>query len=412
MCNCAAWVFYFSAASQKLVCLRRKRCDVKNTASSGQRADAVNERLKSSDIRRLAAVVIDSNDAITVQDLEGKISAWNRGAERMYGYTELEARAMNIQDTIPSAKRQEALEFIAAVAALAPAAPSFETQRVTKDGRTLDVWLTVTVLVDEAGKPVGIATTERDITERKRAEEVRKQLITQLKSANKELESFAYAVSHDLKAPLRGIDSLAGWIAEDCKDQLDEEGKKQFEMLQTRARRMHALIDGILEYSRIGRVWEDVVELDLNKVLADIVELLQPPPYIRIEVQKSLPIVKCEKVRIHQVFQNLLSNAIKYVDKPQGVVKVGCEEDGVFWRFSVNDNGSGIDEKYHERIFGLFQTLGSTKQSESTGVGLSLVKKIVEQYGGKVWLKSKLGQGSTFYFTLAKKPVEMKEGRQ
>lgn len=141
---------------------------MKNTASSkSQRADVLKKRLDSSSIRRLAAVVIDSNDAITVQDLEGKISEWNRGAERMYGYTESEARAMNIQDTIPLPKRQEVLEFIAAAAAV----PSFETQRVTKDGRTLDVWLTVTKLVDDAGKTVGIATTERDITERKKIQQ-------------------------------------------------------------------------------------------------------------------------------------------------------------------------------------------------------------------------------------------------
>ncbi len=231
----------------------------------------------------------------------------------------------------------------------------------------------------------------------------------ELARSNKELDSFAYIVSHDLKAPLRGINSLAGWIVADSGDRLDEEGKKQLGMLQSRVQKMHILINGILEYSRIGRVREEMEFLDLNILLPDIIELLSPPSRITIEVQKNLPMLQGEKTRVHQLFQNLLSNAIKYNDKAEGTIRVGLEDAGATWRFTVTDNGLGVDEKYHERIFELFQTLSSSEGSESTGIGLSLAKKIVETYGGTIGVQSKLGQGSTFWFTYPKK-YQMKEG--
>ena len=375
--------------------LREQQLAALNLAQDAEmarkQADQMTARL-----RRLATVVIDSNDAITMLDLDGKISAWNRGAERMYGYTESEALAMNIQEIIPEAKRQEALEFIAA------AVPSFETQRVTKDGRTLDVWLTATKLVDEAGKPVGIATTERDVTEHRRLEKVQSQLIAQLENANQELKDFAYAVSHDLKAPLRGIDSLADWIMNDYQDKIDAEGIKQFQMMRERVKRMQALIDGILQYSALGRVREEQVAIDLNPLLKEIVETIAPPGHVRIEIQGKLPAIRADKTRIYQVFQNLLQNAVKFIDKPEGEVQVSCAGDGPNWRFSIADNGPGIEERYHAKIFQLFQTLGTKDKSENTGVGLALVKKIIETSGGKIWVESKVGQGSTFFFTLPK----------
>ena len=237
---------------------------------------------------------------------------------------------------------------------------------------------------------------------RKRAEEKQAQLLKQVESANQELADFAYVVSHDLKAPLRAIDSLAKWLAADYKDKFDDEGREQLNLLTGRVKRMHDLIDGILQYSRAGRIREEVVEVDLAELVPALIDLLSPPPHIRVTVETPLPAVVIEPTRIAQVFQNLLSNAIKCMDKPEGLVRVGCTEDGGFWKFYVSDNGPGIEEKDRQRVFQLFQTLKPRDQADSTGVGLAVVKKAVEMYGGRVWIESEGGKGSTFYFTLPK----------
>jgi signal transduction histidine kinase len=247
------------------------------------------------------------------------------------------------------------------------------------------------------------------LTARKRAEERQAQLLKQVEAANQELDDFAHVVSHDLKAPLRAIDSLAKWLAADYGDRFDGEGRGQLNLLLGRVRRMHDLIDGILQYSRAGRIREELVEVDVAELVPEVIDMLSPPSHIRVAVETPLPTVVIERTRIVQVFQNLLSNAIKYMDKPEGLVRVGCAEEGGFWKFYVSDNGPGIEEKDQQRVFLLFQTLKPRDRADSTGVGLAVVKKAVEMYGGKVWIESKLGAGSTFNFTLPKPPAPAAE---
>jgi signal transduction histidine kinase len=229
----------------------------------------------------------------------------------------------------------------------------------------------------------------------------------QIKHVNQELKDFAYVASHDLKAPLRGIKTLAEWIAADYAYKFDNAGKEHFKLLTNRVDRMHNLIDGILQYSRIGRIYEKPVPINLNMLIADIIDMVAPPENIEIAVENNLPAIIFEETRIRQVFQNLISNAVKYIDKPQGKISIGCADEGKFWKFNVTDNGQGIDEKYHDKIFKIFQTLSSRDNYESTGIGLTLVKKIVELYGGKVWVESKVGIGSTFFFTIFKGPQQV-----
>ncbi|MFQ5866187.1 MAG: ATP-binding protein [bacterium] len=224
----------------------------------------------------------------------------------------------------------------------------------------------------------------------------------ELRNVNQELKDFAYIVSHDLKAPLRAIGSLANWIATDYADKFDKEGKEQINLLIGRVKRMHDLIDGVLQYSRVGRIKEESGEVNLNNVVTEVTDMIAPTDNITIKVETELPSVWCEKTRIAQVFQNLLSNAVKYMDKPNGEIKIGCVEDDGYWKFHVADNGPGIDKKYFKKIFQIFQTLNPRDKVESTGIGLTLVKKIVEMYGGNIWVESKMGHGSTFYFTLPK----------
>ncbi|MBF0401012.1 MAG: hypothetical protein HQL80_10240 [Magnetococcales bacterium] len=243
----------------------------------------------------------------------------------------------------------------------------------------------------------------------------KEQLIRALERTNQELQQFAYIVSHDLKAPLRAIHSLVQWIAEDYGPLFDEDGREQLELLQGRVVRMDQLIEGVLHYSRIGRVREEMVPVNLNKLVTEVIDLLSPPAHITVRVLDRLPIVVCEKVRMGQVFQNLISNAIKFMDKPQGEIIVRCVEQEQSYRFGVQDNGPGIAAKDHERIFQIFQTLHAGDSYGSTGIGLTLVKKIVELHGGVVQLFSPLPaddpahppHGSLFQFTLPKSPVEL-----
>ena len=224
----------------------------------------------------------------------------------------------------------------------------------------------------------------------------------QLNSINKELKEFAYVVSHDLKAPLRAISQLTHWISNDYAEVLDREGKDMMDLILKRVKRMDGLIDGVLSYSRIGRIKEQVKVLDLNKLVGELIENAMPPPHIHVSIDGELPVVQRDAIRMEQVFQNLIDNAITYMDKPEGIVKIGCADEKTQWTFSVYDNGPGIDKQYHEKIFQLFQTLAPRDEHESSGVGLTLVKKIIEQHNGSIWVTSEPGKGSTFYFTLPK----------
>ncbi|GAK50813.1 PAS/PAC sensor hybrid histidine kinase [Candidatus Moduliflexus flocculans] len=263
------------------------------------------------------------------------------------------------------------------------------------------------------GRRKGLVVVGRDITERKQAEEdVRRlnaelearvrQRTAQLEATNKELESFAYIVSHDLKAPLRNITQLITWLVDDYAKTFDDQGKEYVDLLLNRVKRMEHLINGVLEYSRIGRIMHHQEPLDVNLLLLEVLDTLAPPSQITITLADEFPIIVGDKIRVSQIFQNLISNAIKFMDKPRGEISIAWQDDDACWQFSVTDNGPGIDAQHYEQIFQIFQTLHPRDEIESTGIGLTIVKKIVEFYGGKIWVDSKVGAGSTFYFTLPK----------
>jgi len=226
--------------------------------------------------------------------------------------------------------------------------------------------------------------------------------VRELSHANKELQEFAHITAHDLKTPLRAIGTLADWLSKDYADKFDEHGKEKVRLLVTRAVQMSSLIDDILRYSRVGHDVTDKQRVDLNTLLSEVIAGIAPPENIEITVENELPVLVCERTQILQVFQNLLSNAVKYMDKPSGQIQIACIEQDACWKFSVADNGTGIDKRHYERIFKLFQTLSPCDGVENTGIGLSIVKKIVEQNGGSVSVESEVGKGSTFVFTLPK----------
>lgn len=246
---------------------------------------------------------------------------------------------------------------------------------------------------------------KQEITEREEAERRQAELIEKVDNINKELKDFASIVSHDLKAPLRGIKSLATWILDDCSDKLGKQGNEQMNLMLGRVERMYNLIDGVIQYSKAGRTEEKNVQVNLDDFIPEAIDMLVPPENISITIENTMPVIECAETHAMQLFQNLLSNAIKYMNKPQGQIKVGCVEEDGFWKFSIADNGPGIEEKHFEKIFKMFQALSVSEDFEGTGVGLTIAKKIVELYGGHIWVESKIGKGSTFFFTLPKQEM-------
>ena len=220
--------------------------------------------------------------------------------------------------------------------------------------------------------------------------------------ANKQLDEFVYIVSHDLKAPLRGISSLSSFIEEEIGANTSVELKDLLDMMRGRLDRMQGLIDGILHYSRLGNMIGDKEKIDTKELIINIIDLLDPPDHIRIEIPDNLPTLHAEKIKLHEVFQNLINNGIKYNNKESGFVSISFRDYPDYYEFSVRDNGIGIKKEHFQKIFLIFHTLVPKDKTESTGLGLTIVKKIVEQQGGKVDIVSVPDEGSTFSFTWMK----------
>ncbi len=263
-------------------------------------------------------------------------------------------------------------------------------------------------LRDSEGEVYGIMTHAVEVTEQVRSrQEIEKKaeelahLTQSLKRSNQDLDQFAYVTSHDLKAPLRAIANLSEWIEEDLADTLTEDSREHLYLMRKRVHRMGALIDGILQYSRAGRV-QQLETVNVGTLLFDLIELLSPPPEIVITVEPGMPRFKTEKILLEQVFMNLLNNAIKYLQSSAPKILVSVTDAGKYYQFAVQDNGLGIAPEFHNKIWGIFQRLEARDKVEGTGVGLSIVKKIVESRGGRVWVESELGAGATFYFTWSK----------
>ena len=214
-----------------------------------------------------------------------------------------------------------------------------------------------------------------------------------------ELEQFAYVTSHDLKAPLRGIANLATWLEEDLSEEQTDATREQLALLRDRVQRMNALIEGLLEYSRIGKTAQSMADIDTSKLLAEVVDSLSPPDGFIVDVAANMPTLHTDRLHLYQVFSNLISNSIKHARGEQGHVWVTVQDQGEYYEFTVTDDGPGIAPEYHDKIFMMFQTLAVADYGNNTGIGLALVKKIVQEYGGLITLESEEGNGATFRFS-------------
>lgn len=239
-----------------------------------------------------------------------------------------------------------------------------------------------------------------NLQQKLKTEKENQQLLKDLMKSNNELNDFAHIVSHDLKSPLRSMNALLNWMKDDLAEVLTEENDNNLELLIKKVDKMDQLINGILDYASIDNVKNSSNKIDLNLLLEDIVETIFIPENIEVNIQNSLPTITGDKFRLQQLFQNLLSNAIKYSDKKKGKVGLRFSDLNHSWKFEVYDNGIGIEERYFKKIFQIFQVL--EEKENSTGVGLSIVKKIIDFYNGKIWVESKKDIGTTFYFTLPK----------
>ena len=221
----------------------------------------------------------------------------------------------------------------------------------------------------------------------------------QLKERNQELNDFAHIASHDLRAPLRAISNLAIWLEEDISDKISDENKQQIQLIHKRTKRLDSFVVGLLDYSRAGSQSLEKETVDTKALVIDVVETLAPPKTLTLVLPDRMPVINTHKLLLHQVFSNLIGNAIKYHDRPDGTITIGVKNLGEKLAFSVTDDGPGIDPSYHQKIFGLFQTLNSRDKVDSTGIGLCIVKKIVERQQGTLSVDSAIGKGSSFLFT-------------
>jgi len=365
------------------------------------------EALKESE-EKFRMIFENVTDVICYVDTKGKVLNVNGRIEEMLGYTTEEVTGENFASSGILCVRDipRLLKLLKDTILTGKPVSPIELQLRHKNGDKVTVEVG-TQFITANGKVAGAVTIIKDITEHRRAEQAMISLnrelratIRKLTTANRDLVDFAHIAAHDLKAPLRGIGSIAGIVCAEYDDVLDEQGRELLQMLVGRASRMYTHIDSILQYSKIGRSVEKSQKINTHELIEEVITSIAPPRNIEMLISKRLPTVECDKTLMIQIFQNLLDNAIKYMDKPQGQIKVDCVKQERFWKFSVADNGCGIAEKYFDKIFKMFQTLNSRDEIESTGIGLSAVKKIVETLGGRIWVESQVGHGATFFFTL------------
>jgi PAS domain S-box-containing protein len=354
-----------------------------------------------------------TNDAIYEWDIVANVTYWGEGFETLFGHTRSEDK-MPAESWINNLHPEEKETLWAA------SHQAFENKKTSMtrelrfkcaDGTYKTVFDKLAILYDENQQPVKIVGALQDITERKNNEIAIAELNDQLSKraeeliqSNEELERFAYVASHDLQEPLRMVGSFLQLLQKKYQGQLDETAGQYIAFAVDGAERMKRLILDLLEYSRIGTNKEAMTNLDMNETVATVLKNFsnntkEPGTLLRAAL---LPVIKANKMQITQLLQNLVGNALKYNTSPVPEIEIGYEEKEDQWEFFVKDNGIGIEQKFLNKIFIIFQRLHNKNQFSGTGIGLAICKKIVERHGGSIWVKSEPKHGSTFFFTIKK----------
>jgi len=334
---------------------------------------------------------------------------WNRCLEDWSNISRDDIVGSPIGKRCPAFNRPELEQRLGAVFAGSPPvilssqlhAQIIPAQLFNGEPRILDT--TVTAVATEAGGFHALFSFQ-DVTEstrlnrrhRESARALRREA-AELERSNKELDQFAYIASHDLREPLRSVDNLSKWIANDLgSEQLPPSTQRHLRQLRRQVLRMQDLLDNLLKYSRAGRDGGELLPVDLGKMSRDLVRLFDRPEQFEVVVEQEMPTVTTAKIPLEQCLRNLISNAIQHHNREDGQVKVSCRDAGDFVELIVADDGPGIAPEFHERIFNMFQTLRPRDEFESSGMGLAIVKKIVETHGGTITLQSSEGNGATF----------------
>jgi PAS domain S-box-containing protein len=355
--------------------------------------DQVRTQKKLKETQQRLNIMIDGvrDYAIIMLDPKGIILSWNKGAERIKGYNAKEAVGKNFSMFYTKKAIKEGYPSWELEQAKKDGAYEDKGWRVRKDGKQFWANVIFTPIYDDKHELQGYSKITRDLTVTKKMED-------QLIAANKELSQFAYVASHDLKAPLRGISNLATWIEEDLNAIIQPATRKHLHQMRERIQKMNALIEGILQYSRIGRVYTDRIKIDLNALVADVLAGMDKKKFTFTTA--PLPTVVGNETVLTQLFTNLLENTVRHHIRDDGNVGVTCEDKGDFYEFSVQDDGPGIPKNLQDKLFVMFQSLDP--KSGGTGMGLALCKKIVEEVGCKIWVESDAGKGARFSFTWPK----------
>jgi PAS domain S-box-containing protein len=354
----------------------------------------------------LANLVESSEDAVITKSISGIIKSWNNGAEQIYGYLPEDVIGKHISILAPKHLKDEISELIEKVKQ-GKKVRHHETIRLKKDGKLINVSVTLSPILDTSGNTVGISTIARDISELKRREEKLESTMNDLKRSNKELQQFAYVSSHDLQEPIRMVTLYSQLLEKRYKDRLDDDANDFIEFIVDGAYRMKHLIDDLLVYSRVTSQIKEFEYINLETVLSTVISNLS----VTIQennakiIHDPLPTASADPTQIGQVFQNLITNAIKFQGKNTPEIHISVQKQRYYkeWIFAVKDNGIGIERRHQERIFEVFKRLHTREEYPGTGIGLSIVKKIIKHHGGQIWVESEPGKGSTFYFTIPKK---------
>jgi len=391
----------------------RKRIEQQLRASSKKIGDLESVLEEQLDSVRLAAIVESSDDAIIGKDLNGIVTSWNKGAEKIFGYPASEMIGVSIKRLIPADRHDEEDQILRTIRRCENV-EHFETRRVTKDGRLIDVSLTSSAIKDASGKVVGVSKVARDITDRKAAVIIRQENVNleqrvlertaQLQIANEELQAFSYSVSHDLRAPLRHILGFVALLQKEDGPSLSENSLNRLTTISQSAKRMGSLIDDLLAFSRIGRAELQKSDLELDELVRQTLGDFQAETKERNIAWDihPLPTVRADRALLQMVLVNLISNAVKFTGaRARPKIEIGCVPDSVGETvIFIRDNGAGFDARYADKLFGVFQRLHSQAEFEGTGIGLANVQRIIHRHGGRAWAEGVVDGGATFYFSI------------
>lgn|GEM_PF-1853980 len=386
------------------------RISVSNSDEIGKLGEAFNNmlaRLNHSRQELLASnqytenIIMSMLDSLLVLDCQHRIIRANRAACQLFDYPEEELLRKKL-DNLCDQKNAPLTDYFLPLLKETGHVQSYESILITRTGKPIHVLFSASLLRDRHGAHQGIVCVAQDISERKKAEAQLKEYFAKLEKSSQEMEKFNYVVSHDLKGPLRALFKLSEWIEEDAENSLSEESRKNFALMRGRVTRMEALINGLLAYSQTGRLIKLPELVSVKQLVEEVVQQLDPGNNVKMCLPPNLPTFVTQRKRLQNVFGQLISNAIRFNDKPEVKIKVRVTELENFYQFAVEDNGHGIESQYHEKVFAIFQTLNARDRVESTGMGLTIARKIVEEHGGKIWLESIIEQGTVFFFTWPK----------